>query len=300
MAEYYPADDGGRIAVGDSSLVIMRGPQREAYTEYAPRNTGERQTHLGESCTVWEVSRTSLSLPTIRTSCVTDDGIELWWKRSSAQSVSSARATRIDRRPVSPEDVTPPASAFALNWPGQDALLPAIPPETPDHEVVLERPNNTGATSIRTVRRHGPWQYTEETHGKLGTIEIRHDYNQLSFGYSSDELGAPKQLTFWRFARTPDQQTEIRAARPRPKQTERTETVLGATCRWFEMIPGSEDGYSYSCLTEDGIALKETALTSRIGHQLVWTAIRVTRRPITIDEVRPPAELLSPQRWGIE
>jgi hypothetical protein len=31
-----------------------------------------------------------------------------------------------------------------------------------------------------------------------------------------------------------------------------------------------------------------------------WTAVRVTRRPVNLVEIKPPAELLDPQTWGIE
>jgi hypothetical protein len=31
-----------------------------------------------------------------------------------------------------------------------------------------------------------------------------------------------------------------------------------------------------------------------------WTAVRVTRRPVTLDEIKPSAELLDPRVWGIE
>ena len=36
------------------------------------------------------------------------------------------------------------------------------------------------------------------------------------------------------------------------------------------------------------------------SHLREWTAIRLARRPIAIDEIKPPAELLAPQKWGIE
>jgi hypothetical protein len=299
---YYPADVGGSILVGARSLVILRGAESSASNEYAPRNTGERQTHLGESCTVWEVSRTRISplrsQDIIGTSCVSDDGIELWWKRASPQSVSSGEATKIERRPIAPDDARPPSSAFALNWPERDAL-PAIPPEKPDHEVVMEAsPPGQGATGTRAVRRHGPWQFTEEIDGKRHSIVILHDYRQFWLQYSTDESGAPKRLVFHRFAFTPDEQAKFLAASRQPASMNKTDTALGETCHWFDMTPGMQDAGSSACLTDDNIALKEASWSW--GHGSGWTAIRLTRRPIAIDELKPPADVLSPKTWGVD
>jgi hypothetical protein len=299
-ATYYLADDGPTISVNERSFWLLRGPDHSPTTGYAPRNTGERQTHLGESCTVWEVSRSNTGIPgdsgITHLSCITDDGIEIWQKSLSSRDViSSAEATQIERRPVSPGEVRPPRSLLALEWPDRD-LLPPTPPEKPDHEVVIEMRYSTGGTAIRTVRRHGPWQFTEETAGKQRTIVIVHDLQQIWLRYSSDESGAPKSLSV---QRPTAERATIPAASRQPVDPDRTEVVLGETCRWFDMMPGSADGGSAACLTEDGIALKEENWFWG-GHPRKWTAIRVTRRPIAIDEIKPPAELLSPQTWGIE
>jgi len=295
---YYLADDREAISVGDHYLSIVRGPDRP-FTEYAPRNTGERQKHLGENCTVWEVSRKKIGAPSSKTSCVTDDGIELWWRSSSSQSVSSAEATRMERRPIASEDAQPPRSIFAWDSPDRDTL-PPIAPEKPDHEVVMERMIGDKGKAIRTVRRHGPWQFTEEIFGKQRSIDIIHDFGQMWWRYASDEAGAPKRLTVGKkYVLAPTEQAEIQAAVPRPANMNQTDTVLGETCHWFNMTPGAADGGAWACLTEDGIALKET-FWSHPSRPREWTAIRVARRPIAIDEIKPPAELLSPQTWGVE
>src|SRR5262249_44743618 len=73
--------DGRRV----SSASFGRGDVDLSYRGFRPRNTGERQTHLGETCTVWEVSRPgNPSIPGLfHFSCVTDDGIELWQRSIS-------------------------------------------------------------------------------------------------------------------------------------------------------------------------------------------------------------------------
>ncbi|MGJ5178370.1 hypothetical protein ACQR16_20195 [Bradyrhizobium oligotrophicum] len=296
----------GTILVDAHGRSFLRGPYRSSDTEYAPRNTGERQIHLGESCTVWEVSRTTGDIP-VHLSCVSDDGIELWQKslKSSTREVtSSAEATQIERRPVSTEDARPPRSVFALNWPDDRDTLPPIAPEKSDYELVMEQTMSPpGREVIRTVRRHGPWEFTEETTGKLRTIHVIHDFGQVRSTYETDDSGARQSLWIDIRVRTPAEQERIDAhfwaALPRPLIPDRTDTVLGENCRWFDLMPAMAGGRTSSCLTKDGIALKErhfwdNSLTSE------WTAIHITRHPITIDEIKPPAELLSPQIWAIE
>jgi hypothetical protein len=58
------------------------------------------------------------------------------------------------------------------------------------------------------------------------------------------------------------------------------------------------DGSSNACFTDDGIMLKEEH-RSRISRS-TWTATRLVRRPVAIDEVKPPAELLQPRTWDLD
>jgi hypothetical protein len=116
--------------------------RRNAKIEYdhQARNTGERQTHLGESCTVWETARSKADSPArdsfTNLSCFTDDGIELWRRRSGAQGISwSAEAIRIERRPVAAEEVQLPRALLALNWWDRKDSASAT---AADHETVME------------------------------------------------------------------------------------------------------------------------------------------------------------------
>src|SRR5262249_8117390 len=96
---YFPA--GGLTAVGGNrkpsgdivSALFLRGREQRNDRETDPRNTGERQTLLGETCTVWNVRRSTYSGAALL-SCVTDDGIELWHKYASRTGESFfAKAT---------------------------------------------------------------------------------------------------------------------------------------------------------------------------------------------------------------
>ena len=53
-----------------------------------------------------------------RTSCVTDDGIELWSRisRAAPPLISIAEATRVERRTVAPAEAQPPNDLLALDW----------------------------------------------------------------------------------------------------------------------------------------------------------------------------------------
>jgi hypothetical protein len=37
-----------------------------------------------------------------------------------------------------------------------------------------------------------------------------------------------------------------------------------------------------------------------MGKRWTWTAIRLTRRAISVDEIKPSPALLEPRLWGIE
>jgi hypothetical protein len=85
-------------------------------------------------------------------------------------------------------------------------------------------------------------------------------------------------------------------------ETSRSETILGETCHWFGLITLPDFGRS-RCLTNDGVVLKDQRQWSAIEGQRgvhEWTAVRITRRPVTLDEIKPSAELLDPRVWGIE
>jgi hypothetical protein len=281
------------------------GVDREAH------ETAERQRHLGENCTVWDVWRTKNERNGINTSClscVTDDGIEMWQRSGSVnETFLAAEATRVERRLVTPEEVTPPRILLKLDWWNQNVPVP-IAPETPnhetDHETIMARSDDfpDPEKSIRTTRRLGPWQSREEIEGGVRRrFEITHDSRAFRFDYAGDESGAPKQLTIMRPRSAPSDtaaQQSLTSTFGQPKNMNRSETILGEICRWFDVAPGMEHGGASVCLTGDGIVLKEQRYSR--GGARTWTAIRVTRRPINLDEIKPPAELLEPTLWGIE
>jgi hypothetical protein len=299
--EYCSSESGAKVTIRDKRDITL-----EAHVESLPgvdseaRDTGERQTYLGESCTVWNVWRTRRPAEAsnfTHLSCITEDGITLWEKTLHGNDVSSSiEASRIERRPVAAEDVQVPRTLLNLDW--WDADLPSFSdPSAPDYERIMELSGGQ-SRSMRTTRRLGPWQFQDETIGSRRSISITHDSGEAQLLYESDESGAPRLLSMTRpgyssiTASTAHERAET-------SDLKRSETILGERCRWFDMMHGVYGGGLLACLTRDGIALKE--VTSGLGKsEQTWIATHLTRRPIKLDEIKPPAELLDPRRWGID
>jgi hypothetical protein len=296
----------GAVAVHDHRSVSLTSFARGidlSYRDYRPRNTGERQTHLGETCTVREVSRPSnASLPS-HLSCITDDSIELWQRSViGSRAITDPEATRVERRPVTADEVKPPRSLLILDWWDRDAPTLAAS-EILGHEIIMELSGQSAdaGKSIRTTRQRGSWQSMGETvSGVRRRLEIVHDSERMRFEYAWDESGGPKRLAITRPASTPDD-----AATTTPamwNETNRSETILGETCRWFYLVTFGDVSRS-RCVTNDGVMLKDHWRWRAVEGPAVvqeWAAVRMTRRPVNLDEIKPSAELLDPHVWGIE
>ena len=302
---YYFAN--GTVAVSDggsaSSRFFSRGGADLSRRNRRPRSTGEQQTHLGETCTVWEVSRFGAPRGPgpFDLSCVTDDGIELWQRSIyDGRIFSFANSTRVERRPVTVDEVKPPRTLLTLDW--WDRIAPTEASAISGYEIVLELSSQSvsAGNSIRTTRQRGPWQSMEETvSGVRRRLEIAHNSDWMSFEHVWGESGAPERLTITQ----PASATEDTAtSRTMWIEMERSETILGETCRWFYLMTNGVSGRS-RCLTNDRVVLKDRREWRTIEERDVvqeWIAVRITRRPVNLDEIKPPAELLDPRVWGIE
>jgi hypothetical protein len=307
--EYVSVDGFANVTITERLLVwFRRGPEPTHNRDSEPHNTGERQIVLGEPCTVWNVWRSTSNGPSpgfSQLSCVTDDGIEMWQRTLRGHDViGSAEATHVERRPLPPNEVQPPRELLTLDWWQLNVPAPTAP-GTPDHETIMELADEApeAGKSIRTVRRLGPWQSLQETvNGVLSTLEITHDSFRMRFAYNRDKSGTPERLSIARLISAtedlPITATALAGAM-RPMDLDRSETVLGETCRWFDMTPGMADSGRSGCLTHDGIMLRDQRW-SRGSRLREWTAVRVTRRPVSLNEIMPPAELVDPKTWGIE
>lgn len=301
---------GSNAYISDNGWIIHFRRNFKVEYDRQARNTGERQTHLGESCTVWETARSKADSAVRHSftslSCFTDDGIELWRRRSSAQGITwSAEAIRIERRPVAAEDVRLPRALLALNW--WDGKVSASATAA-DHETVMELSeqwirsdgSNAASPTVRTTRRAGPWLFKEVIAGAHRRIEISHDATRMRLTYERGRSDVEEELTIARPDPEPAKHQPVLPSRYfQPVPSDRYDTVLGERCRWFDMTPEMQDGGTNACFTDDGIMLKEEHF-SRGVRRSTWTATRFVRRPIAIDEVKPPAELLQPRTWDLD
>jgi hypothetical protein len=300
-SQYYSASSGASLIVSDErSITIRRNFDWPVGVDHEARNSGERRDFLGESCTIWNVWRTKHAMEGTSSSqlaCVTDDGIALWERTLRGDEiVFSIEASQIERRPVSAMEIQFPRALLTLAWWDTD-LPPLDATSVPDHEAVMALADAPATeTANLTTRRLGPWRFTELILGSLRRITIAHDSQRMRFEYASTPSGDPNWLSIVRPGPAPYSSlpTLSSAATTDPKHSE---VLLGETCRWSG--PVGATARPSACLTHDGIALKRTMRGYGITLQ-TWIAVRMTRRPIKLDEIKPPAELLDPAFWGLD
>lgn len=300
---YSSANGIANISIdSEGSVSLKRGDVLPGNLETEWRNTGERQAHLGETCTVRDVWRTKGDGPSgsvlTHFSCITDDGIELSQQTTSNLygAFGSAEVEHLERRPVAPDEVQPPPTLLTLDWWDRSPSV-VTAQSVPDHETIMELSGYSARAEkgFRTTRRHGPWLFVEETvDDTLRNLKITHDSERMWLDYVDDARYGPKRLSIMRAGPAP---TSVPLISP-PKDMDHSEVVLGETCRWHDMHPDISDLGESSCLTNDGIALKHRILSRTRSRE--WTAIRFARRPVGLDEIKPPAEILDPKLWGIE
>ncbi len=281
-------------SVGDLIyLAILHGIEQHQSSifKYDSFKTGERQELLGETCEVWSVLRN----PITKLSCVTDDGIELWYRFTGNRGIiSSAEATRIERRPVPSDDVQPPAGLLDLNaWVGPTEG-PGTLPARIDFESVMETAHSllTGGKLTRTTRRHAAWNYAEDlsSDGRR-TLLIENTVSRLYLRFEGNVAGEFKKLILQKMPLGSDAQAL------KPVADGRRETILGEQCAWFDMTPGMMDTGLYQCRTRDDIVLKELQM-SRGSRQTLQTT-RLQRRAVALADVLPPGDILKPAKWGL-
>jgi len=309
-AEYFASDRSVQISRSARSIGFARVAGRDSDVDYQPRNTGQQQTHLGESCTVWDVARTKpghkFGSRWTRLSCVTDDGIELWQKRVSEielwqkhvsdDGTYSQEAAHLERRPVSAEASTPPPR-LAADWWDEHAPPPGVS-DAPDHEIVmkLDMRNADALAPVSTNLHSGAWKKTDTTSGPEHHITIVHDPTQFTFVFSTDDAGRPKHLYMARLDRPADPSGPTKAEpAPPPERTGISETILGESCDWAYLETGAEGGLE-TCIAADRVILAEREIV-RPFRTHEWTAVSVIRRPVKADEIRPPPELFDPHYW---
>jgi hypothetical protein len=205
---------------------------------------------------------------------------------------SHAPYLRAEPRDSGERQTLPPRELLALSWWEQGAAEPADAPATPDYETVMEIAGARDGSRIRTTRYHQPWKYVEET---VGSVRRSLDVSRAGLGlrFESDATGTQTRLLISKYP-------PISLAPPptEPKALNRRDQVLGESCDWFDMWPGSMDAGKSECRTRDGITLKEERYSW--GTTTTYTAVRLARRAVGVDEVTPPAAVLEPKNWGFD
>jgi hypothetical protein len=257
-------------------LVLLRGVEAHRGSWFATgTRTGERDTLLGESCEVFVLAEHARS-------CVTPDGIELWRRyRNSPEYV----ATALERRPVAPDEVRPPAGLLqpASVLPGQldfSSLEPGA-------DIVLEPADahsRVGQSHQRIVRRTVSSAYTEDRLASgYRRVQIQIGGRAISVEQNAD--GTLRALRISGRAPTPSDPTD------------RREAVLEEECRWFDLLPGARHVYRTECRTFDGFPLRmQEGGRFRRGDLI---ATRFHRREMTPAEMFPVERFFQAGLWGL-
>ena len=205
----------------------------------------------------------------------------------------------LERRPVSTEEVTPPADlldvAQWLHFDDQLGQGATIAKEPPDFALHMH-----GEGAVRTVRGHGAWTYDERSYfdGRRYLV-IWNDQTGQQLSFNTLKGGAFERL-FMHQKYLPGERIILPGGRVLaglPESTGKKENVLGEPCEWFDMTPNMADGSLHHCLTQDGIPLK--IRSGGWGSFENFVADEVKRRDLKTEEILPPADVLTPSNWDI-
>jgi len=276
---------------------------RETSTSYerirAVTETGQTETHAGERCDVREVVRRDpdKQAPQLQwLSCLTADGIEIATRVSVNSSLFQSMAiVRLERRPVSAEEVELPANLLDVaQWlhfdqPPQAATAVKRPPDFAMHM--------QWQGAVRALRRHDPWTYDETSYpdGRQ-TLNIRNDQTGQALSFRAAKGGAFERLSICAECRPGDSLAIHLGRNVIPESMGRTDSVLGEACDWFDMAPGTFDINLSQCLTQDKIPLK-IGSGGAWGPREEFVADEVQRRELKPDEILPPSDVLNRSNW---
>jgi hypothetical protein len=256
--------------------------------------TGRQGRVLGENCTIWRLSQEHQDTGT--EICETADGILLsqafWYPRPDDRTVMYQRATAVERRAVSLEELLPPRDLLALAFAPSPAASAAAAAAAPDHEV--EMVGNDRADGSYVLRSHG--RFFSNSRQAPGERALYVGNGAVSVDYKEDEAGRPVSLAIARMGSGPFAGIVARWGRIRGRAPER---LLGETCLWQEDLAIQSTDRNYYCRTADGIILKEEHWFHWTGRTQRFTARRLSRRPLADTDFAPPARALDWAHWGI-
>jgi hypothetical protein len=256
--------------------------------------TGRRDRVLGESCSIWRVTRERLGSQS--EICETADGIllrEAFWYSPGNRTVTYMAATAIERRPVRADEVLPPRDLLALarDGPAPAAISTNTPTGPGDYEV--EMVGDAPADGRYVLRRHAGFSSREIWDRDEHSLAV--DNGAVSISYSETAARRPLSMQITRAAYGPRlgrvfQWENVPGRAP--------EHLLGETCVWQENVAIRGTDQHYECRTADGVPLKTQTNFEWTGLQR-FTARRLSRRPLRDADFAPSARALDWATWGI-
>ena len=261
-----------------------------------PRSTGNVSTISGERCAWRETVDNPISPATSlvrEQNCVTDDGIVIETKLLTPDEVPiyHTRLASLTRRPVALSEIEPPPEIMAPEFWLRPIRSHDADPSKPDFDITLER---AGHPTIRLLR-HYPWNAWER-HVPDGPVSIR-IWNELDDqGISYFQASGYRRLTAERVTGGNARAFDFNDASGKVA-LDRTETILGETCQWFDIMPGMQEVGNRQCLTRDGLPLKLDM--GGTNATLPYTATSLRRRPVDLSEMQLPPDAFLLKEWGL-
>jgi hypothetical protein len=168
--------------------------------------------------------------------------------------------------------------------------------------IAMRTGKDTGVTVQR--KRHFPWIF-EKASNAAGLIRAQAWNDVEPIGWS---MQMPVDNQSKRFMALRLKWSEPDAANFRlnlqiellttPRREEEREVILGEECIWYHMTPEISDAGQRQCLTADMVPLAMEDLDYWGGDKRL-TAIEVTRRPVSFDEMKPPKKWFDLAYWGL-
>lgn len=267
---YFNVATGASVGVtrdAAGQIRVVEITQASDYRHNSLEPTEEHDVHLGENCTIWRALPRPPGAQTLRESCVTDDGVELWSQARHtghptrpAYTSDRVEISSLSRRNVDPALARPPREI--LNWAywrarAADAAQEVSRDTPPDHSVWFEdqREAEYGRVILAQYRRNARATLTRTWY-----LQGNHyDYALHMPGLRAEArieagLNTRRELRI-SFSDGP------RGWRPDPAHYERNPTphlILGRRCYTHTLRNPPDHGGGSDCWTNDNLVLART------------------------------------------
>jgi hypothetical protein len=250
--------------------------------------TDASETIAGERCTVW-LARPETNEGVSQSACITRDGVVLretvLFRDGSV--MNERRATKVERRRVRPEEVSPPADA--LRWAAWAAAASEASSggDASNYELTLVAMKE-GKPFTEIMRKAGDY-YSEEERTDSAVRSLGFSSSAATLSYNNRTH--PK-LTISRSKAST--RTGVYESAPLTKPAE---TVIGERCTWYDAAANVADYGRLECRSADHLPLiRNEYFRGRL--RVSWLATKLSRGRTSPESVKPPAWLLNWTFWG--